>query len=89
MTKQAMGRLADDLERAGYIKSTGDKTDKRSRILRFTEKGWALMLDSFNALDSIERRYASRIGSLKLEGLRSALLALLESSEIDSLPLDA
>ena len=89
MTKQAMGRLADDLQRAGYIKSTDDKTDKRSRILQFTAKGWKLMTDSFDALDTIERRYASRMGIAKLEGLRTALVVLLESSETDSLPLDA
>ena len=44
--------------------------------------------NAINALDAIERRYASRIGVERLDGLRSALRDLLDSSESDSQPLN-
>lgn len=88
ISKQAMGRLADELETLGYLLSVADEEDKRSRIIRFTAKGWKLMIESFNALDAIERRYANRIGVARLDGLRSILQDLLNSSHSDSQPLN-
>ncbi len=88
MTKQAMGRIADELEGSGYIMSINDDADKRARILRFTPAGWKLMLTSFQALDAIERRCAIQIGEASLETLRGALQAFLASAESDSEPLD-
>jgi DNA-binding MarR family transcriptional regulator len=86
MSKQAMGRLADELGTLGYLLSTDDAEDKRSRILRFTTKGWDLMIESFNTLEAIERRYANRIGVERLESLRTILQDLLSSSQSDSQP---
>ncbi len=88
ISKQAMGRLADELETLGYLLSVADEEDKRSRIIRFTANGWKLMIESFNALDAIEHRYANRIGVERLEGLRSILQDLLGSSQSDSQPLN-
>src|SRR5580704_8142813 len=47
ISKQAMGRLATELEEAGYIRARGNPKDARQRILRFTATGNRLMRDSF------------------------------------------
>src|ERR1700752_3386547 len=45
ITKQAMGRLATELEDAGYIRVRADRNDARARVLRLTRAGKKLMLD--------------------------------------------
>jgi DNA-binding MarR family transcriptional regulator len=88
MSKQAMGRVADELEDLGYIKSDADPDDKRSRIISFTASGWKLMVSSFDILAEIERAYAERIGDSELETLQSLLRQLLESDTTDSQALE-
>src|SRR6516162_3049426 len=43
ITKQAMGRLASELEEAGYIRIETDPEDARVRLLRLTTQGSKLM----------------------------------------------
>jgi DNA-binding MarR family transcriptional regulator len=70
ISKQAMGRLAADLEDAGYVRVTVDPADARVRILELTEIGRRLMFDSLDVMADLERRYAKLIGS---KTLRAAL----------------
>jgi DNA-binding MarR family transcriptional regulator len=84
MSKQAMGRIADELETLKYIASTSSATDKRARVLKFTTKGWKLMLASFEILAKIEQHYASRIGKAQLAQLCANLEVLIsERHETD------
>lgn len=46
------------------------------------------MVASFDALTTIERRYASSIGAVKLERLRETLTRLLDDADTDSPPRD-
>lgn len=75
MTKQAMGRLADDLVHLGYITRNPDKADRRAVHLTFTDKGLDLMHNSFDVMDEIEKRCIKRIG---FDGYRGFLAALSE-----------
>ena len=77
ITKQAMGRLAAELEEAGYIRIEPDPTDARVRVLRLTAEGKALMLDSFNVMAELERRYAGMIGKKQLSALLGALSSFI------------
>jgi len=77
ITKQAMGRLAAELEEAGYIRIEADPGDARVRVLRLTAEGKALMLDSFDVMAELERRYAGLIGERRLSALLGALSALI------------
>ncbi len=70
ISKQAMGRLAADLETAGYIRVIVDPADARVRILELTEIGRKLMFDSLDIMAELEKRYAKWIGS---ETLRATL----------------
>jgi DNA-binding MarR family transcriptional regulator len=87
MSKQAMGRLADELESLAYIKSSAHPDDRRSRMISFTAAGWELMRASFESLTDIERRYAKRMGRAQLESLRHSLELFIVASDSDSLPL--
>ena len=73
MTKQAMGRLVDELVHLGYIKSSRDKTDRRALNLAFTDSGLDLMQQSFAVMNDIERRCARRIGQDNLRKLLHSL----------------
>ena len=77
ITKQAMGRLAAELEEAGYIRIEADPEDARVRVLRLTSEGKALMLDSFDVMAELEQRYARMIGEKKLTALLGALSAFI------------
>lgn len=78
MTKQAMGRLADELVRFGYIQRSQDPTDNRAAILTFTDAGLDLMQQSFAVMEEIEKRCAKRIGK---NNFRTLLEALSEMSD--------
>src|SRR5712671_3657035 len=54
ITKQAMGRLAVELESAGYIRLRKNAEDGRVRILQLTNTGKRLMLDSLEVMADLE-----------------------------------
>src|SRR5882757_7358742 len=54
ISKQAMGRLATELEDAGYIRVQDDPKDARARILQLTRSGKQLMLDSLEVMAELE-----------------------------------
>src|SRR5215470_4598565 len=54
ITKQAMGRLASELEGAGYVRVQSDPKDARVRILKLTKAGRRLMLDSLEVMAELE-----------------------------------
>jgi len=83
ITKQAMGRLATELEAAGYIRVQKDPKDARARILRLTKAGERLMSDSFEVMAELEHRYAQLIGrDLQTEMLKG-LASFIEREERD------
>jgi len=69
MTKQAMGRLADELIQLNYIESRRDESDRRAVKLSFTDAGLDLMQQSFAVMDEIERRSANHIGTADFQRL--------------------
>jgi DNA-binding MarR family transcriptional regulator len=81
ITKQAMGRLASELEAAGYIAVRTDPSDGRVRLLRLTESGKQLMLDSLDVMADLERRYARSIGQKRMASVLAGLTALVECVE--------
>jgi DNA-binding MarR family transcriptional regulator len=81
MTKQAMGRLATELENAGYIRAAGDLADRRAKRLELTEAGQRLMLDSLDVMAKLERRYASLIGGDRLNVVLDGLRAFNEAAD--------
>ena len=78
MTKQAMGQLANDLEREGYITRAADPCDGRATLVTFTERGWQFLRDASALKQEIEAEYATILGTSGMESLRAALTLLLK-----------
>src|SRR5882757_1415714 len=83
ITKQAMGRLATELEAAGYIRVRSDPKDARARILQLTKTGKQLMLDSLEVMDELEHRYAGSLGRDRLAAILRGLTLFVEGIEQD------
>jgi DNA-binding MarR family transcriptional regulator len=81
ISKQAMGRLAVELERAGYLRVMADSSDARVRRLELTETGSKLMRDSFDVMADLERRYAELIGPDVLQATLDGLTAFGEAMD--------
>jgi DNA-binding MarR family transcriptional regulator len=83
ITKQAMGRLATELEGAGYISVQTDTKDARARILQLTMTGKQLMLDSLEVMTELECRYACSIGRGQLAAMLQGLAAFIDGADHD------
>jgi len=86
ITKQAMGRLAADLQVAGYIAVTEDPKDARAKLLRLTREGERLMVDSLEVMVELEDRYAKSIGGVRFTKLRAGLEALITQCDWPQVP---
>jgi DNA-binding MarR family transcriptional regulator len=81
ITKQAVGRLASDLEETGYIQIETDPQDARVRVLKLTAQGSKLMHDSLDVMVELERRYANMIGDKSLTAILRGLSAFVAHNE--------
>ena len=81
ISKQAMGRLAVELEKAAYIHVQGAPDDARVRVLQLTKTGKKLMLDSFEVMAGLERRYARSIGREQLGATLRGLEAFVRETD--------
>lgn len=77
MTKQAMGKLVDELEVMGYVDRVPDPPDGRAKRIRFSRKGLVLLRDSGEVVDEIWGEYAQLVGEPGLLRLRNTLDRLL------------
>jgi DNA-binding MarR family transcriptional regulator len=80
VTKQAMGRLATELEDAGYIRVQTDPKDARARVLQLTKAGERLMLDSLEVMAELEHRYATMVGEDQMAAILRGLTAFVEET---------
>lgn len=81
MTKQSMGALVDDLERWGYVERVPDPADGRARIIRRTERGWAIDRIARAAVRDLDAEWAQQVGDDRMEVFRGVLTELGASIE--------
>ncbi|MFV1983874.1 MAG: MarR family winged helix-turn-helix transcriptional regulator [Thiohalomonadales bacterium] len=81
MTKQAMGRLADELINLNYIKRSRSQADRRAVKLTFTSTGRKLMNLSFTVMKDIEIRCAQQLGEKRFNTLLSSLHDIVDEFE--------
>lgn len=79
VTKQAIGQLANDLEKQGYIERTPDPADGRASLLKFTPKGQQFLLDAHEIKKEIEAEYSAILGADHMTHLRQMLETLLDA----------
>jgi DNA-binding MarR family transcriptional regulator len=73
-----MGRLAAELEEAGYLKVRSDPQDGRARVLQLTKRGTRLMLESLEVMAALQGDYAECLGEHNLAGLLNTLEKFIE-----------
>ncbi len=81
ITKQAMGQLANELEKKGYVKKTKSSEDSRAYLISFTERGENALLAAYEIKVIIEHEYQELLGLDNLDNLRGLLQTLIGGSK--------
>jgi DNA-binding MarR family transcriptional regulator len=73
ITKQSMSALVDDLEAGGYVERISDPEDARATRVRLTARGRSYARAVRNFAREVEAEWAARLGTRRIEDLRSTL----------------
>ena len=73
MTKQAMGQLVDECEALGIIERRADPSDRRARIIAFTQRGRKLLEVLHEGIAHAEAEMEAEIGRRGMVAVRAAL----------------
>lgn len=76
LSKQTLGSILDQLERAGYVARIPDPTDGRARLVTITDAGRELVTLSAPVVLATEATWAARLGPARTRQLREALTEL-------------
>ena len=79
VTKQAASRLADDMEKHGFLERVADPADRRRQRLRLTATGRRVRQRALGVSDALEAELAASVGADDVAALRRALIALVTS----------
>ncbi|WP_243526845.1 MarR family transcriptional regulator [Bacillus pseudomycoides] len=77
ITKQAVSKMVDYLEKSGYVMRKAHPTDKRGKIIVLTEKGWLVVQAKEKILTEIEQRWIENIGAERMQMLKEDLTKLV------------
>jgi DNA-binding MarR family transcriptional regulator len=72
-SKQAMNHLLHQLERGGYIRRESHPDDRRTRVVRLTDRGWAAAAVIRQTMMRLEREWAVALGPDVYAALAHAL----------------
>jgi DNA-binding MarR family transcriptional regulator len=75
-SKQAMNHLLHQLETGGYIFREAHPDDRRTRVVRLTERGWAALRVISATTTRLERQWSAELGEDVYAGLAQALARL-------------
>ena len=76
VSKQTLGSILDQLERAGYVVREPDPSDGRARLVTMTDRGRDLVALSLPVVERVERSWAEHLGPERTRQLRQALTEL-------------
>jgi DNA-binding MarR family transcriptional regulator len=74
----------NQLEAAGYVERVPDPTDGRAKIIRLTERGWAVRRVGDKIIASLEGECARHLGERRMrqfEGLINEVTRVLEKDQ--------
>jgi DNA-binding MarR family transcriptional regulator len=81
LTKQTVGFLVDQLQRAGYVERTPDPRDGRARLVRVAPRGAAAVQASMSVVAEVEAQWTAYLGETRTAQLREALTILREITD--------
>jgi DNA-binding MarR family transcriptional regulator len=80
-SKQAMNHLLHQLEAGGYLTRESHPDDRRTRVVRLTDRGWGAMAVIRSTMAQLEREWQEALGADVYDGLALALEQLQEILE--------
>lgn len=81
VSKQAAGQLVAELEAMGVVEKLPDPDDGRARLITFTDRGKAGILEGLGLLGAVEVELHAELGAARFEALHAGLLDLLDLLE--------
>jgi DNA-binding MarR family transcriptional regulator len=81
VTKQAVGKVVEELEQAGVLCRVPDPSDGRAKLVRFTPDGYKALLAGFGVLHEVEDELAAELGEPLMRRLNRDLARLLSVFE--------
>jgi DNA-binding MarR family transcriptional regulator len=81
VTKQAMSKVAKDLQKLGYIKSKADRHDKRSTIFMLTDRGKKLVVKARACLMDLTNEYRSLVGNREFDQATEVLKKIIAHND--------
>jgi len=78
VSRQAVTKILDDLERVGLVEREPDPADGRGVVVRYTPRGLAALQVARTRGKELERRFASQIGARQWRTVRDGLEALFD-----------
>ena len=73
VSRQAVAKVARQLEALGYLATLPDPTDRRAKVLKLTPSGMRLFAACIEAYEAFEGELAQSIGRRRLEQFRNTL----------------
>ena len=81
LTKQTVGFLVDQLERAGYVERAPDPRDGRARLVRVAARGSEAVQASLAVVAEVEAQWTAYLGETRTAQLRHALTMLRDITD--------
>lgn len=81
ITKQAVSKMIDHLEKNGYVMRKANPNDKRGKIIVLTERGWLVIKAKEKILLDIENRWIENIGAERMKMLKEDLTKLIYEAD--------
>ncbi|MBV9413875.1 MAG: MarR family transcriptional regulator [Solirubrobacterales bacterium] len=80
VTRQAITKALDDLERLGLVHRQPDPNDGRGVTVRYTTRGLAALHIARTRMQELEREFASQVGAKQWATFRSVLETLFDTA---------
>lgn len=81
VSKQTLGSIVDQLQKAGYVRREPDPSDARARLVVITDLGRRLVELSVPVVRQVEDAWRRHLGPERTRQLRSALESLREITD--------
>jgi DNA-binding MarR family transcriptional regulator len=82
LTKQAVGKTVNALERRGFVARCRSENDQRAQVVTLTEKGVALVEQSIRVAKALDERTSEILGAWDLSQLKTLLVRVQEAGEL-------
>lgn len=78
ITRQSMGEAVRDMVRLGILEMVEDPSDRRAKLVRYTDYGKKVAQEGFNHIMALEKVLRDEFGAADLEATRTVLLRVRE-----------